>query len=71
MPECALLVYQNLKEIHLKKLFFWLKFIVVNRCEEEKCEKIGNFQKHIPCKLLIRFPSNLVCKVMYIEGINM
>ena len=30
----------NLKEIHLGEgCFSWLKFIVVNWCEEEKCEE--------------------------------
>ena len=33
-------------------------------------KKIGNFQKHISCKLLSRFSSNLVCDVVYMEGIK-
>ena len=31
---------------------------------------MGQFQEHISCELLGQFLSNLVCMVMYIEGIN-
>ena len=46
------------KSIQEKVVFSWLKVIVLNRYEEEKCE--GNFQKHISHKLLIQFYSDLI-----------
>ena len=61
----------NLNEIHPVKIFSWLK--IVNQCEEEKCKEnwqLSDFQKHISHKLLIRFSSRLVCKVVYMEGIE-
>ena len=47
------------------------KFIFLKRCEEEKCgRKLGNFQEQISQELLSRFSSNLVCKVVYMKGIQ-
>ena len=46
---------------------------MLNRCEEEKekCEKIRQFSEaYILQTILSRFSSNLVCKVVYMEGIK-
>ena len=39
--ECALRIsVENLKETHLKEVVFsWLKFSVINWCEEEKMQR--------------------------------
>ena len=52
---------------------FWLKGIVLNWCEEEeKCEEnLAIFISiRTSCKLLSRLSSNLVFKVVYMEGIK-
>ena len=33
-------------------------------------KNLGNFQEHLSHELLSRFPSNLVCRFVYIEGIQ-
>ena len=55
-----------------RRRFFWLKVVVLNQCEEEKCEENRAIFRNIAisCKLLSRFSSNLVCKVMYMKGIK-
>ena len=66
-----LTIVPNLKEIHLGDC--WLKVIVLNWCEEEEEEnmkKIWQLFRNISRKLLSRLTSNLVCKVMYMEGIK-
>ena len=45
---------------------------MLNWCEEEKCEEnLAIFISiRTSCKLLNRLSSNLVCKVVYMEGIK-
>ena len=38
--------------------------------KKKKMKKMVNIQDHISCKLLSRFLSNFVCRVMYMEGIK-
>ena len=58
--------------MYKKGILCWLKVIFVKRCKEvEICEeKRGNFQEYVSRKQLGLFPSNLVCRVMYMEGIK-
>ena len=35
----------NMKEIDPEEGYFWLKVVVVNRCEEENVKKIGQFSE--------------------------
>ena len=53
-------------------MVFWLKGILLNRYEEEKFDENWAIFRSIRIsrKLLGRFSSNLVCKVMYMEGIK-
>ena len=63
----------NLKEIDLQKGYpllaqsYFRKTVQrVEICEEKR----GNFQEYMSRKQLGLFPSNLVCGVMYMEGIK-
>ena len=38
--------------------------------KKKKVKKMGNFQECISRKLLSQFLSNLVCRVVYVEGIK-
>ena len=53
-----------------RRLFSWLKVIVLNWYEEEKCEENRVIFKNVYLKLLNQFHSNVVCKVVYMEGIK-
>ena len=50
----------------MRRLFLRYLNIFVILCKEEKCE--GNFQKQIFQELLKRFPSILICEVVYMQG---
>ena len=62
-----------LKEIDIRKgCFGWLKVTFVKWWEEEEKgeENRENFQEHISSEPLHRFLSNLVHRVVYMEGIT-
>ena len=61
----------NLKEIDPREGCLWLAQSSFCKTVQRKMwRKWGNFQKHISCKLLGQFSSNLVCRVTYMEGIK-
>ena len=61
-----------MKEIHpWEDWFFWLKIIVLNRCEEEKYEENwAIFRSAYFKNYLADFLPNLVFQVVYMEGIK-
>ena len=58
--------------IHGKGVFGWLKVTFVKQCEEEKGEENRAIFRNTYAsrELLDRFLSNLVCRVVYMEGIK-
>ena len=69
----SLISVPNLKEIHPEKVCFFLAqsyFFKAVRRRRKMWRKWGNFQQRISRELLSRFLSNLVCKVVYMEGIK-
>ena len=69
----CLISVSNLKEIHPGEGCFLAQsycFKSMQRRRRKIWRKSGNFQKRIFQKLLGWFPLNLVCRVMYMEGIK-
>ena len=58
----------NLKEITPWEGYFYVvqKFFK-NSAKKKNVKKIGQFlEEYISCSPVIRFPSNVICKVMYV-----
>ena len=70
MVRLCLISVPNLKEIHFEESCFFLAQSCKSMRRRKMLRKLGNFQKHISHKLLILIFSNLICKVVYIEGIK-
>ena len=67
----CLISVPNSKKIHpTEDCFSWLIVIVLNQCLEEKCEENQAIFRNVYLAnyVLTRFSSNLVCKVVYMEG---
>ena len=74
MARMCLISVPNLKAIHPGEDCFWLKIVVVNRCEEgeEKCEENWAIFRiaYLTNYLSDFFQIILVCKIVYMEGIT-
>ena len=69
----CLISVPNLKEIHPGEGCFYLAQSYCCKSVQRRRKmwrKLDNFQKCISYKLLIRFSLNVVCKVVYMEGIK-